>query len=119
MKICDNRNTLGGLINARLADIGASNIPTAAKSIIEADVERACTRAVERAVTGPTVGRAVARALAAPAARGCKGDVSPLPSREAVREARIIVAGRESDSNIIKAADTFNGADNPAKGDGV
>ena len=119
MKICNNRNTLGGLITMRLAALGASNIPTAAKSIIEADVERACTRAVERAVTGPTVGRAVARALAAPAAQGCKGDVSPLPSSQSARKAQTDVAGRVADSNIIGAAATINGADNPPKGDTV
>ena len=64
MKICNNRNTLGGLINARLADIGASNIPATARELIEGDVWPMVASLVQRQVTAPKVGRAVARALA-------------------------------------------------------
>jgi hypothetical protein len=114
-----HRNTLGGLINARLAEIGASNIPDAAKTIIEADVWQACQRVVERSVTAPRVGRAVARALAAPAAeQGCKGG-TPLPSSESARNAQTHVAGRVADSPIIQPADTINEADHLPKGEGA
>lgn len=113
MKTCAHRNTLGGLINDRLAAIGASNIPLPARELIEADVWRACERTVQRFITGPHVGKAVARALAAPAAisaEGRKGDVeSPLPSRCDVPKAQNIVAGPTT-------ADT-NRVDNPPTGE--
>ena len=102
MKINSNRNTLTWLISDRLAKIGASNIPTPAREIIEADALRACERVVQRTITGPRVGRAVARALvatpAAMSAEGSKGANAPLASRCDVPEARNIVAGSATDS---------------------
>jgi len=102
MKINSNRNTLTGLISDRLAKIGASNIPTPAREIIEADALRACERVVQRTITGPRVGRAVAAALSPIGdirdTQGSKGAVAPLASSGFEPKAQNHVAGPATDT---------------------
>jgi hypothetical protein len=107
MKTCFHHNTLGGLLNERLAILGATNIPNSARQLIEADLWSAVATLIQRRVTAPTVGRAVARALA----EGCKGDVSPLPSRQSQPKAQIAVAGHATDTTAETA--------DPSTGEGV
>lgn len=123
MKTCAHRNTLGGLINERLAEIGASNIPAGARELIEADAWRACTRLVQRSVTAPRVGRAVARALAVPAdlpTEGSKGAKAPLASSAGrTPSAQPHVAGPTPNTQSSLTGDTTNGADNLPTGGSV
>jgi hypothetical protein len=123
MKTCAHRNTLGSLITDRLAEIGASNIPLAARELIEADAWQACTRAVQRSITGPRVGRAVARALAVPAdlpTEGSKGAKAPLASSAGrTPSAQPHVAGPTTNTQSIHTGDTANGADTLPTGERV
>ena len=103
MKICVNRNTLGGLVNERLAAIGASNIPASARQLIEGEALRACERTIQRTITGPRVGRAVAAALSPIGdirdTQGSKGAVAPLASSGFEPKAQNHVAGPATDTS--------------------
>ena len=123
MKTCSHRNTLGGLITERLAEIGASNIPQTARELIEAEVWRACTRTVQRSITGPRVGRAVARALAvtpaAVSAEGSKGAQAPLASSGSARNAQNHVAGPTTAGQTVLTGDTVDGGNELPTGESV
>src|ERR1035437_11076431 len=99
------RITVANLIATRLAAIGAANIPTSARQVIEDGVWAAVAVLVQRRTSGPVVGRAVARALAAPATnvQGLKGG-TPLTSSALSRGAEASVTGRTPLPNTAQPA---------------
>ena len=113
------RNTVANLINTRLAALGAANIPTSARQVIEDNIWVAVAALITRRISGPVVGRAVARALAAPAAtnQGLKGG-TPLTSSEGRNQgAEPNVAGRTPSSATVESAAATDRPDQVLTGD--
>jgi hypothetical protein len=110
MKSSQSRNTLSSLVSERLATLGATNIPNAARELIESEVLVSVAALIQRRVTAPVVGRAVSRALAAPAAsdQGLKGG-TPLTSTTAQRSWQPGVAGHTTDTTTVQSEDTTTG----------
>jgi hypothetical protein len=117
MKTLSHRNTVAGLVGERLAAIGATNIPTSARQVIEDGVWAAVAVLVQRRISGPVVGRAVARALAAPVTnvQGLKGG-TPLTSSALSRGAEASVTGRTPLPNTAQPATASGGPDQLPEG---
>ena len=106
MKIASVRKTLESLIAERLAALGATNIPTPARHLIEADVWVLVAALIHRHISGPVVGRAVARALAAPAAteQGREGGTPSPSSAGRTPSAQPGVAGPTTETGLSQSA---------------
>ncbi len=117
MKNSVHRNTIAGLVGQRLAALGASNIPTSARQVIEDDVWLSVAALIQRRISAPVVGRAVARALAAPAAteQGREGG-TPSPSSAVAQSAQGRVAGRTPLPATAQPGHTSGGPDQLPQG---
>jgi len=119
MKNMRHHISVEALVGQRLAALGASNIPTTARALIEDNIWVAVAALITRRISGPVVGRAVARALAAPAAenQGLKGG-TPLTSSEGRNQgAEPNVAGRTPSSATVEAAAAADGPDQVLRGE--
>jgi hypothetical protein len=117
MKNLRHHISVEALVGQRLAAIGATNIPTSARQVIEDGVWAAVAVLVQRRISGPVVGRAVARALAAPATnvQGLKGG-TPLTSSALSRGAEASVTGRTPLPATAQPATASGGPDQLPEG---